>query len=76
MSCEETGAFPEEQIAPVGVSEMTLGFLSVDKKIRRFTIFFSSWEIQVTRQTSFSLIKYLRIESCFACEYRVVDTRG
>ena len=38
--------------------------------------FFSSWEIQVTRQTRFSLIKYLRIESCFACEYRVVDTRG
>ena len=38
--------------------------------------FFSSWEIQVTRQTSFSLMKYLRIESCFACEYRVVDTRG
>ena len=39
--------------------------------------FFSSWEIQVTRQTSFSLIKYLRIGSCFiACEYRVVDTRG
>ena len=52
---------------------MTSGFLSVDKKIHRFTIFFSSWEIQVTRQTSFSLIKCLRIGSCLACEYRVVD---
>ena len=53
-----------------------IGFSFCRKEKTQVYNFFSSWEIQVTRQTSFSLMKYLRIGSCLACEYRVVDTRG
>ena len=53
-----------------------IGFSFCRKENTQVYNFFSSWEIQVTRQTSFSLMKYLRIGSCLACEYRVVDTRG
>ena len=53
-----------------------IGFSFCTQENTQIYNFFSSWEIQVTRQTRFSLIKYLRIGSCLACEYRVVDTRG
>ena len=53
-----------------------IGFSFCRQENTQIYNFFSSWEIQVTRQTSFSFIKYSRIGSCLACEYRVVDTRG
>ena len=52
-----------------------IGFSFCRQENTQIYNFFSSWEIQVTRQTSFSLIKYLRIGSCFiACEYSSVDS--
>ena len=53
---------------------MTSGFLSVDEKIRRFTIFSVHGKYRKHVSLVFHLL-YLRIGSCLVCEYRVVDAR-